>query len=165
MDLNFEEDVRIDELALDVEWVQQPSLMAKYCSYAAETKKMMDLAKERVDVVAATLDKDIRSNPEKYDLGKVTESAIQNIILLQPEYREANDAYIEARYENEMAQAAVRALDQKKSALKNLVKLLGLSYFASPNAPHDLHEAIENRRKGEQKIVDAKVKIRRRSES
>ena len=164
MDLNYEQDVSIDETALDVEWLQQANLMYKYARHQAETKKAMDEAKERLDFIKAKVEMDIRANPENYGLSKVTESAVASAILLQPEYQEASKKYVEARYENDMAVAAVRAIDQKKTALENLVKLLSVSYFAGPSAPRDLslkwNEHIKRR---EQKEHNKNVKIRRRA--
>lgn len=159
MDLNYEQDINIDETALDLEWKMQPMLMMKYCTHMAHAKKALDLATEKLDVLRAKLDKEIRLNPEKYGLAKVTETALENTILLQPEYEEANKEYIEAKYEYEIAQAAVRAMDQKKSALENLVKLLGMSYFAGPTTPRDLSKEWEAKKAARQKEVDKMIKI------
>lgn len=163
LNLNYEQDVSIDETALDVEWLQQANLMYKYARHQAETKKAMDEAKERLDFIKAKVEMDIRANPENYGLSKVTESAVASAILLQPEYQEASKKYIEARYENDMAVAAVRAIDQKKTALENLVKLLSVSYFAGPSAPRDLSlKWNEHIKRKEQKELNKNVKIRRR---
>jgi len=163
LDLNYERDVSIDETALDVEWLQQADLMYKYARYQAETKKAVDEAKEMLEFIRAKLEMDIRANPENYGLSKVTESAIASSILLQPEYQESSKKYIEAKYENDVATAAVRAIDQKKTALENLVKLLGVSYFAGPSAPRDLSlEWNERIEKKEQKELNKNVKIKRR---
>jgi hypothetical protein len=164
LELHYEQDVSIDETALDVEWLQQSNLMYKYARYQAETKKAMDEAKERLDFIRAKVEMDIRANPENYGLSKVTESAIASTILLQPEYQEASKKYIEAKYENDVATAAVRAIDQKKTALENLVKLLSVSYFAGPSAPRDLSlKWTEHIKRREQKEHNKNVKIRRRS--
>ncbi len=164
MELHYEQDVSIDETALDVEWLQQSNLMYKYARHQAETKKAMDEAKERLDFIKAKLEMDIRANPESYGLSKVTESAIASTILLQPEYQEVSKKYIEAKYENEVAAAAVRAIDQKRTALENLVKLLSVSYFAGPSAPRDLSlEWSEYIKRRDQKELNKNVKIRRRS--
>ena len=164
MELHYEQDVSIDETALDVEWLQQSNLMYKYARYQAETKKAMDEAKERLDFIRAKVEMDIRANPENYGLSKVTESAIASTILLQPEYQEASKKYIEAKYENDVATAAVRAIDQKKTALENLVKLLSVSYFAGPSAPRDLSlKWTEHIKRREQKEHNKNVKIRRRA--
>ena len=142
--LDYEKDTAIDPDALDVEWVQQATLMGRYAAHAANMKREMDDAKERLDVVRARLDMAIRANPGQYGLEKVTEAAVQSTILLQKEYTEQNEALSTARYEYDMASAAVRAIDTKKTALENLVRLLGASYFAGPKAPRDLsHEWTE----------------------
>ena len=162
MDLKYEQDVSIDETALDVEWLQQANLMYKYARYHAETKKAVDEAKEDGFHLSRT-SKGIRANPENYGLSKVTESAIASTILLQPEYQESSKKYIEAKYENDVAVAAVRAIDQKKTSLENLVKLLSVSYFAGPSAPRDLSlEWNERIKRKEQKELNKNVKIKRR---
>ncbi len=160
--LNYEEDVRIDADALDVEWLKQSESMGAYCKYQAQTKKEVDEAKERVEIGKARIEMQIRTAPDKYGLPKVTEGAIQSTILLQDEYQQLVQEYTDAKYENDIAIAAVRAIDQKKTALENLVKLLGQSYFAGPQSPRDLsRERLEEK---ERKEKNAKVKMQRRRE-
>lgn len=165
MELNYEEDIRIDPDALDVEWLGQPELMRKYAKHAADRKAAMDEAKESLDIVKAHIEMEIRANPVDYGLAKPTESSIQSTILLQDEFQEASKVYQDSRYEYEIALAAVRAVDQRKTALENLVKLLNASYFAGPQSPRDL--SYENLKRLEDKQANNKVKInsrRRRKE-
>jgi hypothetical protein len=57
-----------------------------------------------------------------------------------------------------VASTVVRAIDQKKTALENLVKLLGASYFAGPKAPRDLtQERLEEK---ERRMHNSRVKIK-----
>jgi len=158
--INYEDDVKIDPDALDVEWLRQSELMGIYGKHQAQTRNEMDNAKELIDVTKAKLDFAIRNDPEKYGLAKVTESAIQSAILLQEEYRENNEAYANARYENDVALSVVRAIEQKKTALENLVRLLQSSYFSGPKAPRDL--SAEVLKEKERKNANQKVKIKRR---
>jgi len=157
--MNYERDISIDETALDVEWLDQPRLMLKYAQYAAKCKTELDRAKEALDVVKAELDREIRQNPGDYGVNKITESAVQSAILVQPQYQQASKDYTDSKYEYEIAVAAVRAIDQKKTALENLVKLHGMSYFAGPQVPRDL--STEWQKKQQQAKSDQKVKIRR----
>jgi len=159
-ELNYEQDVKIDPEALDVEWVGQPELMKKYALHAAAAKKELDEAKEELEVGKARIEMDIRKNPALYELEKITEGAIQSTLLLQKEYQKLSQAYTDAKYEYEVAVAVVRAIDQRKTALENLVKLLAASYFAGPQAPRDLGgEWVKER---ERKASNAKVKVQRR---
>ena len=136
-------DLRIDESALDVEWLGQAALMGQYVVLAAETRMEMDKAKERLDLAKAELDKDIRMDPDKYDVSKITEGVVLTTVLMQAKYKEASDAFIEAKYEYECAMGAVRAIEHRKTALENLVRLNGQSYFAGPSVPRNLAEEVE----------------------
>jgi hypothetical protein len=145
--MNYEEDIRIDESALDVEWLDQPSLMMKYARNAAEARLELDRAKEALELAKAELDREVRSNPEAFGMEKLTESAVQNTIILQEAYIGANDNFIQAKFKADIAQGAVRAFDARKDALENLGRLLGLQYFAGPKMPRDLLEEREQRNK------------------
>ena len=158
--MNYERDVRIDDSALDVEWLEQPQLMMKYSRYAADAGRVLEQRKEQLEVTRAELDKKIRSDPENFDIAKVTESVVANTIITQSEYREAQEAMIEAKHEYDMARAAVRSIDGKKDALENLVRLHGQQYFAGPSVPRDLSKEWEEKQR--QKQADTKVKIKRR---
>jgi len=165
MKLNYEKDTRIDPNALDVEWLNQAELMRRYASHAAYTKKAMDDAKERLDVGKAQIEMDIRKNPENYGIPKVTEAAIQSTILLQNEYQELSEMFIETKYENDIAIGVVKAIDQKKTALENLVRLLSVAYFAGPQTPRDIAEEWREEIKGkERKEKNTKVKINRKKD-
>jgi hypothetical protein len=143
-EMNYEDDISIDESALDIEWLRQPELMLKYGLEAAKKRKKMDLAKEKLDLVRSQLDKEIRENPEARGLVKTTEAAVQSAILLQPEYQSAGHDYVTAKYEYEIVMVAVKALEAKKAALENLVRLHGQQYFAGPKVPRDLEKEWKN---------------------
>lgn len=162
--MNYEKDIIIDETALDIEWLDQPKLMLKYTRHAAQTRQDMDLAKEEVDLVKAELDKEIRDDPEKFDITtKVTEAVVSNTILACDEYKKVIKKYNKAKFEYEVAQGAVRAFDQRKSALENLVRLHGQQYFAGPAIPRDLSD--ERQKKEREHETNQKIgkTLRRRS--
>lgn len=161
-ELNYEEDVRIDPDALDVEWVEQAELMKRYAVHAADMKRELDNAKEKYEVGKARIEMEIRNSPDSYGLNKVTEAAIQSTIQLQGEYREISRIYTEAKYEYDVAVAVVRAIDQRKTALENLVKLLSASYFAGPQTPRNLSQEWLQER--ERKEKNTNIKIKRRKE-
>jgi len=159
--MDYEKDIQIDCDALDVEWLDQPGLMMKYARYAAEMRMEADNEKEALDLIKAGLDREIRTDPEKFGINKITESVILNTIIIQPRHVKANDIYIQARYESEVARGAVAAIEQRKTSLENLVKLHGQKYFAGPEVPRDLSWEWEQKEK--QRRVDAVVgeKLRR----
>lgn len=159
-ELNYERDVNIDPDSLDTEWLDQPRLMLKYTRIEAEAKKDLGDAKARLDIIQADLDKAIRSNPDDFDLPKVTETAISNAIQSTKKYKEAQEEIREAEYHLNMAIGAVRSMYVKKEALENLVRLYGQQYFAGPKVPRDINREWE--KKTSQTRSNKKVKIKRR---
>ncbi len=146
-EINYLADITIDQNALDLEWLDQPSLAFKYAEHASEMRRIVDVAKEDLDLVCAELDREIRKNPNDFEIEKVTETLVSNTIKMQEQYKEANNKYIEANYEYRVAMAAVEAINQKKASLENLVKLNGQAYFASPSVPRDIDKEWEQREK------------------
>ena len=144
--MSYEQDMHIDETALDLELLEQPTLMAKYSQMLAEARRDRDLAKEAMDLKRAEIDLDIRADPEKYALEKITENAISNCILMEDDYIAAQKEYHDANYEVNVLTGVVSAVEHRKSALENMVKLYGQNYFAGPSIPHDLTQARNERR-------------------
>jgi DNA polymerase II large subunit len=153
--MNYEQDMRIDETALDVEWLDQPSLMMKYAQISASTRMELDKAKEKLELVRAELDKAVRSNPDRYSIDKITEAVVTAVIISHKDYQKASNTLIEAKYENDIAYGAVKAVDARKDALENLVRLHGQQYFAGPKMPRDL--SFEAQQKHNQKKANSVV--------
>jgi len=159
-ELNYERDVSIDPDQLDTEWLEQPRLMLAYTKHEARCRRQYDTAKANLNVVEAEIDGDVRSNPDRYGIPKVTETAVKNAVIMSKEYKEAQEELREAEYELNMASAAVRSMYGKKDALENLVRLYGQNYFAGPKMPRDL--SAEWERKQSQVRSNKKVKLKRR---
>lgn len=154
--MNYENDIRIDCDQLDLEWLEQANLFMKYARNAAGCRKYLDEVKEKLDLVKAELDKKIREKPENYKIEKITEAVVSATIIQQEDFKVANKEYLEAKYELDIVQAAVSAMNQRKEALENLVKLHGMQYFAGPKVPRDLHQKREER-EAQQKETGEKV--------
>lgn len=156
MTLDYEKEIEyIDESALDVEWLNQPHLTIKYGRHAANVYKETESAKKEIELVRADLDVEIRANPGTFGLDKITESAINNIIVRQSKFQKAQTRYIEAKFEADLAKYAMQAIEDRKTALENLVRLHGQQYFAGPKVPRDLSKEWQN--KYRQESTDDKV--------
>jgi len=153
---SWQKDVTIDPLALDVEWVRQASLFGKYCVEQAKSRDSISRLKDKRDVTKAELGLAIKKNPSAYGIEKVTEGTVDAIIVSNKSFQQICSEVADAEYELEILSGAVRAMDQKKSALENLVKLQGQNYFAGPSVPRDI--GAEFVKKAEQSGAREKVK-------
>lgn len=159
MDLEYEKDLFIDESSLDVEWLNQPTLMMRYSRELAKAEKEVARLKEKRQVIYATTEKDVRNNPSDYKIsGKITEEVVKNTVLSSDEYQEITEELIDAQYESSMVKGAVEAVKQRKDALQDLVRLHGQQYFAGPSVPRDLsYEAKQRHQIG---VSNSSIKIR-----
>lgn len=160
-EINIDRDLRIDETGLDVEWLNQPSLMFKYSREFARAEREVSRLKEKIKVERAKLSKEVRLNPERYIKGdiKVTEAVYHGIIDTHQTIRDLEAELIEAEYEVTMVKGAVESVKQRKDALQDLVKLHGQNYFAGPKMPRNLEHEVQ--RKYETARSNASIKIKR----
>ena len=76
---NYEEDLIIDPEQLDVEWMNQPRLYMMYAARLADVDSDKARAKEKLDVIKAEVDAEIRAEA-KAD-GVVVDKTYLNIFL------------------------------------------------------------------------------------
>lgn len=127
-------DASIDVLKLDEEWLGHAKLFFHWSERAALARMRVKETKSEFEVVKAEVELAIREDPAKFDLGKITDAAVKAAIPVQPEYKEAYKAMLEAEYKADLIMAAVATLTERRRALENLVELHLNNYFAEPRA-------------------------------
>ena len=128
----FEEAIKIDKFNLDVEWELQPAKYIEWAEKCAKAISERDQCKQRMDVLKAKLDKQLRKSLEK-ELGKKpTEGAISAAIDLEPEMQEIQEHFNLLTYNVNVLSAARTAFDQRKKALEYLTQLYLSSYYSKP---------------------------------
>lgn len=164
--MNYEDDIRIDETALDVEWLEQASLALRYGRYYADCRRKVLEADEKIKVIRAELIAEANSDPQGCcNKDKPNASDIEAFYRNHKRHKRAKELWLEAQHELDMAEIAKNEICfTRKSALENLVRLHGQQYFAGPKVPRDL--STERVQSMQQKKVDAGVqsKMRRRTQ-
>jgi hypothetical protein len=142
--LDFEQDVRIDHMSLDVEWLNQPVLAGKYARYSAEMRRKANQAEQRVKVVRSELVKKTVDDPRgTTGKDKPTAVEVEAYYRNQPIHQEAKQEWIDAEYEAGYAEMAYKEIAfTRKSALENMVRLHAAQYFAGPSVPRDLNKEV-----------------------
>lgn len=139
--------LRIDELRLDRECVNQPKFYFSAAKRAADSRARMEEAKSAMDLVRAEVDAKVRANPSDYDLEKVTEGGIAKAVEKDADFLESREEFNRSRYELDIYQAFVNALDHKKSMLGHLVSLHGQNYFSDVRSPSPAgRDAVDDQR-------------------
>lgn len=132
----------IDKYNLDEECANQPDLYRDHAQLLADAKFNLDENEAEFELVKAELDRAIRKTPRKYGITRVSERAIDNAVILQPEYQQAARLVREAKHAVETLKGAVITLEHRKQSLENLTYLQGQGYFAEPKVPRSAMESV-----------------------
>lgn len=122
----------IDRDKLDEEWLGQAETFEKYARRLADARNEQSILKAEFELRIAELTAAVRINPSRFGLVKVTESGIEQAVILLKEYQEAQRAMIDASHKVDLLKAVVDAMEHRKRALENLVDLFKASYFSDP---------------------------------
>ncbi len=153
MENEYDHDLYIDIDQLEIEWLKQPHLYMKYSEMVADAGKDADEAKEKVSLKYAELDNHIREMM-KANGEKITEKLVEASVLQHEAYKKALSTLNKRKHEHAILQGALRAIDQRKSALENLVRLALGGYYSMPVEP----KSIENIRERALDSLDEKVR-------
>lgn len=130
--MDFERDKAIDPFGLEEEWLRQPSLADEYGRIVAEAQRKYDDAKLELDICKSKIELEIRENPEGDRFKKLTEALIASLVMEDIDVIKLSREMNKAREELGYAQAALRAIRHKKTALEYAVKLLEMNYYSGP---------------------------------
>jgi hypothetical protein len=142
-ELDYSKDVMITHDALDLDWIYQPVTYMKWAEKAADADKIVREAKEVLEKTDAEVDLEIRASFEG-SAKKPTETLIKSQVITDIRHVNATIALNDAIYCANICQSAVRAMDHKKTALENLVRLWAGSYFSGPKEPRNLDEKFRS---------------------
>lgn len=164
-ELNYEEDLRIDPTALDVEWLGQANLFMRYAEESAHAERVLGQAHEKVKTTRSELILEIQHRGTVMINGE--EVKVKNADMVEAAYR-TDARHIEAKQEMAIAEynvnqlrSAVSAFRMRKDALENLVRLHGQQYFAGPREPRDLPTEYGNYRKAVEQAQRERVKAKK----
>ncbi len=150
-------DLHLDELDRHV--LEQPQLVSQYGEQLAAAKDDMDRAKNELEAEKAELVIKVAADPGKYGITKPTGALIDAAVASTTSIRRLNEVLLDCKGDVGMLSSMMNALDGRKYALQDLVKLHGQDYFAAvavsqenAQAQHDctkgaVRKRIEDRRK------------------
>lgn len=136
----------IDKLRLDEECCTQPKLYYEYAQLLADARNAWERAKAARDLTEADLDRQVRADPARFGVEKLTESVVRSTVLCQATYNDAHGKVLDAKHEVDQLSAIVDALEHRKKSLENLVYLHQSSYYAEPKLPREYAKTVQERK-------------------
>ncbi len=138
----YMEELKIDFATLELDWIQHPSRYMKWGELHVQAVAKRDRKKEEVDLKSSLLDKDIRTQPDKYEISSIKEAAVTAAIKSDKGYKALAGELISLNEEVNVLAVAKTAFEHRKKALEGLTQLYCAGYFAKPNIPEKAQEDL-----------------------
>lgn len=91
-----------------------------------------DQAKANHEVLKAKVELEIRRDPDRFNLPKVTEDTIKSAIAVDQRLIDSEDNVLQLKLEAAELDVLVKALEQRKKSIEDLIQLFFRDYFAKP---------------------------------
>lgn len=158
--VEYERALRIDRNDLDTELVQQPDMYYRISREMAMSISRRDAAKLERDRTEAEVDLSLRHS-HAADEKKPMESFYRNKVLLDTDFIDSQDKYIEACGTADRWQALKDAFSQRAYALKDLVSLYQTGYFTNSSASGERTAARDRLAEGGRETLDRARRARK----
>jgi len=146
-ELNFAEDVAIDLDDLHEEWRSHAYKRKAYADEVAfldkqvkQQAKFIDVKKTNVKEATGNLILEIKAQEPKMTVQQVdaTVAGHPQLKTVEKEYADAQNELINMEYDLNMAKNALKAMDDRKTALENEVILWSRDYFSTPREKREI---------------------------
>jgi hypothetical protein len=156
---DYKNDLEISFHDLEDHWKRQGTLYMKWGELHANSIRLRDRAKEKLEVLKAEKGAYIRDFWSEEDYSKpLTVDGVKDWVANNDEVKGAVSDLIKATENMNLMGVAKGAFEHKKKALEMLTQLYLIGYFSKPK----LQETNEPFGDPQQKALDAKQKKRRR---
>lgn len=138
--LDLDKDRKINPNDVMESLFNQSVRFSKYATAYSNAKAKVERKKVLNELLYAKLDIDVRTNPEKYDIGELKEKLVEAAIKNSEEYKEAIKEYFDLNDEMHKFDAAKKTMEQRSYMLTNIVQNLATGVRSVPNVILDDHK-------------------------
>jgi hypothetical protein len=140
---DFSKDVILNRHKLDIECEKHSGIYHYYCDNLSTAKNELDEEKDKLSFMESELEINLRRNPPE-DF-KVTESAIKAYLGSNKVLEKQRQKINEIKKTIYHFEAAVRAMDHKKSMIGHLVNLFAMKYYSEPKIGNEIDDKIRDK--------------------
>lgn len=122
--------LRINKYKLDDECENQPNLYFYWSKQLTDEKSNKMRLENKLEYLSAKADLDLRKSPPEGV--KITEGSIKALLAEDKSLQRVKESILDSKERIYHLESVVRALEQRRSDLDNLVVLYSKNYFALP---------------------------------
>lgn len=160
-------DLKINVDELDKEWMMLPRIYGEYSEKAELVDIELRKTKMKLDIRRADISKHIRERSKEYaaDYGvsSLTEGFISTLVDSDDEVQQLQLQIISLERNKRLYNVAVKGLEMKRDALKNLTSLFQSEYFSIGGFARRIEEYKAEQEKFEGRDIRKEIKKRLRS--
>lgn len=162
---DFEQDIHLQKNALDDEWLNQAQKYHYYSKVAVEASAERDRVKLNVEVIEATVEREIRADPAKFGISdKVTEAVVKAALVLDQRVQDVKSVLLDAEKNLKLANAAQTTVGDLKKSLEYLTQLFLSNYWAEPRMPKQIEtDVVEAGKADHQAALQQSTRLVRRT--
>ena len=131
----------IDQYQLELECMNQAFVYEEIGELATLVKADAKRAKEHLKFVEAGISADIRREPERFGVSKVTGDSVFAAVVVHPDCRKANDEAIDASELSDRLIVLLESAAQRKAMLRDLVSLYTHNYYTNQDLSGEVKAA------------------------
>lgn len=136
----YESDLALDPLQLEVEWTHQAALFDKWAKKWAYAEHKADKAKSKRKKKKAEIKRAVREKPKAHGWSETkapTNDFLDEAIRINSEFQEIDNELIKATYEANIYLIAKEAFLHKRKALEHLTDLFKTSHYGAESSLPD----------------------------
>jgi len=125
--------IEVDRNELELEEEKQSSIHLEVGELRVEAKSAVRQLETDIKFLRSDLDAEIRKDPGKFGIEKITGVAVDSAIMRNEEYRNLENKLVEAQTVSDHFQILLSTVEERKSLLKDLVSLYIYNYYSQNN--------------------------------
>ena len=142
----FEQELKIDLSALEENWQSQATLYMKHSQVLIDILAERDKLKDKYDYVKAETELDMRNNPEKFKLPKITDASVAAALTIETDVVRLKDQITQLNSRIALHTSVVKAFEHRKKALEGLTQLFVNGYWSEPKISGAFKEKVYNQK-------------------
>lgn len=156
---NLRSRISIDPTQLEKECVNQPILYDEIGELTTEYQAIVKGAENHLDFVSAEISTNVRKDPAKYGVDKVTDKSVESTVVLSKEYQAAVAEVIESNKVLGFLKVLQNSVEQRKPMINNLVTLYVHNFYGQEHNMGSERKILGNEM--ERQIIEERLKRER----
>lgn len=142
--MGYQEDATINRDALDKEWLALPLKEIRWGEAEAQSEEDLEALENQLELYKAELDGQIRSDAASFGIDKISEKAVESVVIKDAQVQQFKQKIMEARKYVRLMKLARKGISRVEKSLDRLTDLYFNHYWATEPPEAKVEKAVQN---------------------